>query len=403
MSSVVKRAGLGLRRVFESVWHYLGSMAAVCLFAAVLGLGIYHAVVKDKVPRYACYVGVFNPAGAEPPGGVVPLGAVSPSGVPHVRMEYDASGRLQRMRSLDAAGRMCALPGSKVAEQRVFYHPQGYLSRRENRDVAGRLVEDAQGVAVREFDYDAAGRSIGTRFLNAQQELVVPRFPGYAECRTHYDAEGRPLVIEYLDAAGTPVVNAVGEQRVEYEYGGDEGHTVVRRNRVNGTLADNAYGVAEERYRVLPQETSRSWSNAAGKPVAHPLVGAEVLRCEQYPLSGLQRRRFLGADGAPYACSRERAEHLMRCNADGQVEWECFSGGDGFPVDDPQSGYAERVCMYSPQGELEREYFWDAAGKPAAVAERHHEETPHGRFSLLIHRDGATTVQPELPGQGTLP
>lgn len=399
MSSVVKRAGLGLRRVFESVWHYLGSMAAVCLFAAVLGLGIYHAVVKDEVPRYACYAGVFNPAGAEPPGGVVPLGAESPSGVPHVRMEYDASGRLQRMRSLDAAGRMCALPGSKVAEQRVFYHPQGYLSRRENRDVAGRLVADAQGVAVREFDYDAAGRSVATRYLNEQQELVVPRFPGYAECRTRYDAEGRPLVIEYLDAAGQPLVNAIGEQRVEYEYA-DEGRRVIRRNVVNGALADNAYGVAQECYRVMPQGASRNWSNAAGEPVAHPLVGAELLRCEQYPLCGLHRRRFLGADGAPYDCTRERAEHLMRCNEDGQVEWECFSGGDGLPVNDPRCGYAERVCMYSPQGELQREYFWDAAGKPAAVAELRHENTPHGRFTLQIHRDGATTVQ---PGQGARP
>ena len=90
----------------------------------------------------------------------------------------------------------------------------------------------------------------------------------------------------------------------------------------------------------------------------------------------------------------------MRCNEDGQVEWECFSGVDGLPVNDPRCGYAERVCMYSPQGELQREYFWDAAGKPAAVAELRHENTPHGRFTLQIHRDGATTVQ---PGQGARP
>lgn len=394
MSSVVKRVGRSLRRVFESAWHYLGSMAAVCLFAAVLGLGIYHAVVQDAAPRYYCYAGVYNPAGAEAPGGIIPLGAESAPEVPHVRLEYSPAGRLQRMRSMDAAGRVCALPGSQVAEQRLFYDHRGFLTRRENRDAAGRLVADAQGVAVREFDYDAAGLPVGTRFLDAARQLVVPRFPGYAESRTSYDAEGRPLVIEYLDAEGQPVVNAAGEQRVEYEYA-DEGRRVIRRNMVEGALADNGSGVAQECYCELPQGSSRSWSNARGEPVVHPQVGAEVLSCEHYPVRGLQRRRFLAADGAPCSHARVCAEHLLRKNEAGQVEWECYSGADGMPVEHPRRGYAERVCEYSPQGELEREYLWDAAGNPAPVAERRYEGTSSGRFALSIHRDGSTTVQPE--------
>ena len=184
MRMFLKRAGGSLRRLFELVWQFLGSMTAVCLFAAVLGLGLYHAVVHDVAPRYRYFAGLHNPVGAEPPSGIIAMGDSESPGVPHVRLEYLADGRLKTVKYMDGRGRLQALPGSQVAEQRLSYDAESRLVRRENRSVSGNPVEDAQGVAVREFEYNPAGLLSCTRFRNAAGQVVSPRFPGYAECRT---------------------------------------------------------------------------------------------------------------------------------------------------------------------------------------------------------------------------
>lgn len=389
MRNYTGRAGAALKHLFENTWHYTGSLAAVCLFAAVLGLGIYHAVVQDvPASSYKCYAGVVNPAGAEPPRGVLPLGQGPLSGTAHVRLEYGAGGRVVRMRHLDEHGRLSALPGSRVAEQQMEYDGHARLCRRVNRDSRGNPVEDAQGVAAREFDYDAAGRLVRTRFRDATGRPAMPRFPGYAECRLSYDAEGRPLRVEYLDAAGRPVLNAEGEQCVVYTYGADG--SVTRENRVAGLPADNHAGVAREVLEPAPAGTRRCWQNAKGDAVAHPLVGAAQVQHDQHLAYGLQRRSYAGADGRAVTAQRACAEHILRSDRKGRLEWECFSGADGLPINHPALGYAERVCEYAPDGRLAREYFWDAAGNPAPL----HERRLAGDFGLTLHSDGSTVVQP---------
>ncbi|MBR5888561.1 MAG: hypothetical protein IKY92_00750, partial [Akkermansia sp.] len=71
MRRIVRKAGSSLKGIFETLWNYLGSLSAVSLFAAVLGLGIFHAVVKDAEPRVRCFAGVCNRSGAVPPEGLV--------------------------------------------------------------------------------------------------------------------------------------------------------------------------------------------------------------------------------------------------------------------------------------------------------------------------------------------
>ena len=86
---------------------------------------------------------------------------------------------------------------------------------------------------------------------------------------------------------------------------------------------------------------------------------------------------------------------MMRCNAAGRPEWECYAGADGMPVNHPVHGYAERVCEYGADGKLEREYFWDASGHPAAVCETRHVPAASGDYALNLHADGSTSVLPE--------
>lgn len=393
MRRLVKQAGNTLKFLFEFGWNYLGSLAAMCLLVAALGLGIYHMVLPEAAGSCVCYAGVLNTAGALPPDGVHPIGGGVVRGVPHVRLEYEADGRVSRMKSLDARGQLCALPGSRVAEQILHYDESGRLVRKENRDAAGAPAEDAHGVAQRLFERDAAGRVVRTEFRNAAGERVAPRFPGYAESRVAYDSEGRPLRVEYLDAAGRPVQNAAGEEVVEYHY--DEDGRVCRSNLVGGRLADNHAGIAQEVLRHCEQGTCREWKNREGEPVVHPAVGAAALHHDSSAQSGLERRRFMDAAGIPCEASRACAEHLVRRGSSGKPEWECYSGADGLPVNHPALGYAERICLYSPEGRLEREYFWNEQGLPAEISERRHVDTHAGAYTLSLHSDGSTRVQPE--------
>lgn len=393
MRILAKQAGETLKGLFEFSWNYLGSLAAMCLLAAALGLGIYHSALPDSEGLCRCYAGVLNTAGAEPPGGVTPLGLGEVRGVPHVRLEYDDAGRVRCMKSVDARGRLVALPGSQVAEQRLHYDGAGYLVRKENLDAAGAPAEDAHGVAQRLFERDGAGRVVRTEFRNAAGERVTPRYPGYAESRMTYDSEGRLMRVVYLDAAGVPVQNAAGEEVVEYHYGEDG--SVRRSNLVGGRLADNYAGIAQEVLSPCEQGTCRRWKNREDEPVVHPAVGAATLHYDTAPQSGLVRRRFMDATGTPCEASRACAEHLVRHGSRGKPEWECYSGADGLPVNHPALGYAERICLYSPEGRLEREYFWNEDGLPAEVNERRHVDTQAGVYSLSLHSDGSTRVQPE--------
>ena len=389
MRGYIGRISAVLKLIFEYAWRYSGSLAAVCLFAAVLGLGIFHAVVQDAgAVSFRSYSGVLNPAGAEAPKGLFALGDGAVHGVPHVRMEYSRDGQLTRMRHLDAEGNLSPLPGSRVAEQLVSYDKQARLSRKQNKDACGAPAEDAQGVCVREYDYDNNGNLVRIRFRNARGMLTVPRFPGYAECRMSYDEKGRPLRVVYLDAAGQPVVNAQGEQSVVYSYGADG--RVTRENHVAGRLADNLAGVAREICENTETGTHCRWESKDGAPVVHPAYCSAAVRRDEHIAYGLSRCSYLDAAGAPCAVQRACAEHLKMHNRQGQMEWECFSGADGLPVNHPARVYAECVREYAPDGSLSREFFWDAAGNPAPL----HERRFVGDFGLSLHADGSTAVQP---------
>ena len=393
MRILAEQAGNVVKRLFELLWNFAGSMAAVCLFAAVLGLGIYHAMVSDADFRHVCYLGLRNPAGAFPPVGVVELHGASSPGVPHVRLEYGPGNRVLRVKSLNAEGRPCNLPGSQVAEQRLRYDARGHLVQKENFGALGAHAEDALGVSIRDFERDAAGRVVRITFRNAAGELTVPRFPGYAECRVQYDVLGRPLRVEYLDSAGLPVRNTEGESVVEYHYA-DDG-SVVRSNYVDGVLADNYAGIARESSCMSESGICVKWTDAAGNAVLNPFTGAAVLLCETAREDKVKRRRFLEPDGTPRRCCKACAEHLVQLGKAGLPVWEFFGSADGLPVSHPVYGYAERLCVYSESGDLEREYFWDAQGRPARVGERRYVDSPAGRYTLTLHTDGSSCVQPE--------
>ncbi len=393
----------GVKRLFERLWAYTGTLAAMSLMVGTLGMGIYHisrraaeGALAVEESRMEYFLGIANTAGAELPRGLDPLPGGTGEGVGNVlRFEYGAEGRLQRVLHLNAAGVACPMPGSVVAEQRLSYDGEGRLTRKENLSTAGAPVPDASGVATREFAYDNHGRLARVCFKDASGMGVVPAMPGYAAALTSYDDKGRPLRVEYQDAYGRPIINAAGESIIEYAY--DDAHgSSTRTNRIGGKVADNAHGYAvERRERTKDGAILRvAWETAEGKPARHPEWAAASVLTEYAADGRVLRERYCGEDGIMLEGGRVLAEKLVRCNADGSTLWECYNAADGLPCMNPDLGYAERISEYNPAAELTRETFWDERGNPAPCYEKRYIRSGGGQAHVLsLLADGSSELR----------
>ncbi len=378
------------------MWQYMGTISAMGLFLGVLGMGIYHVLTPvESALTYKYFHGVVNPAEAQLPRGLSEIVSGGENGECLV-FEYERDGRLKRFFYVDSRGEISHMSGSKVAEQRMEYDAAGRLASRCNYDADGNLAPDASGVAVREFSYNERGRLTGRTFRDETGRKIVPRMPGFAEERITYDSEGRPVMIQYLDGEGKEMVNAKGESCITFSYD-DPRQERLRTNTVNGVIADNTDGVAQERvcYTRNGLTTHTFWTNAAGEPVHHSGHGASSVLKESRPDEKLQRTRYCGENGVMREDMRVWAEHLVRSTPHGQVEWECFNAADGLPCDNPACGYAERVCEYAADGSLLREYFWDAQGNPAECYEKRHTGEGSARHVLSLNSDGSTSLTRE--------
>lgn len=384
------------------VWGYSGTLAVLSLLLGVLGMGIYHIFFFDSAPEAASrslfFRGLFNTAEPQAPEGIglLPLGEESMKGADYIRLDYSPQGRCVRAVHVGAAGVPVPMPGSRVAEQRICYDATGRVSSKSNFDARGAAVEDASGVAVREYEYDHAGRLVRRSLKNARGQLVVPRMPGYAEQRIRYDAAGRPLSITHWDGKGKPITNIDGESEVRFSYDA-AGLRQQRVNYVDGMPRNNAYGIAvEKKTRTVDALSGHTdWLDEKSQPVANPDTGAYAVLEYKTPSTRARRVRMCAADGTAMQSARACSEHVLRTDAAGRVEWECYQGADGMPCNNAALGFAERVCEYSPDGALLREYFWDAMGNPASCYEKRHIAKGGAHYVLSLHADGSTSIHAE--------
>lgn len=389
-----KQLGQGLRFAFEYAWAYMGTLAAMGLVVGVLGMGLFHAWTQDgNGPEYRCFRGLINCAGAEEPTG---LREVAKSEVgPHLRFEYGDGGRLSRLVYMGKDGCCTAMPGSKVAEQRLEYDAEGRLTARRNFSATGQAAEDASGISARLFDYDKEGRLVRTSLLNTEGKKVVPRMPGYAEEVISYDEQGRPLRIEYLDGLGHAITNARGENTVIFTYN-DDRNEVVRTNTVGGKTAENNAGYAIEHRRKTEDGNTEyvSWHDSGGRAVENPEVGGAAQLSKYRAADHTELHRLCSEGGVMNHSVRACTEHLIRTSPNGSTEWECYNAADGLPRNNDKLGYAERVCEYDQDGELQREYFWDEQGAPCPCYEKRYATVNGTRHVLSLNTDGSTQLAP---------
>lgn len=386
-------------RILEDAWVYLGSLTAMSLLVGVLGMGIYHTVTwREPREHVEFFRGAFNAADESLPRGVDPLPVCVSHGesLPHVRFEYGDDGRLRRLVHVDAGGEVCAMPGSRVAEQRIHYDEHGRVVAKFNYGADGQPAPDAAGVASRHFSYDEQGNCVRTELRGADGRLVCPKLPGYAVECARYDERGRPVSVEYLDAQEAPVVNAMGESRLEYVYD-DAAHESQRRNYIGGVPADNALGYAVELRSLTDggRGLQVRWLNAAHEPVVNRTVGAAMVLRWSQDERGSVRECFCSTGGELTKAGGGCAERVVVRDAKGRLLSERFLDEGGELCQSGVAGYAERLCEYNPDGTLARELFRDAAGNPAPCAERRYLMRGEDgvRLMLVLHRDGSTELR----------
>ncbi len=380
-------------RLLARFWTYMGSLPALALMLGVAGMGIYYHIKDSSMSvRSEYFAGFFNEADEQLPHGIAPLHPLDDEPASHVRFDYDAQGRLRRVVHLNAAGQPCLIPGSQVAEQRLFYDDAGRLVAKVNVDAYGLSSADSSGVAKRVFEYDEAGRLLTRAFYNAAGQGVMPHKPGFALERRHYDSQGRPSMIEFLDAEGKAVTNASGESVLRISYSAD-GSCVFTQNEVEGKIRNNNLGYAVERQLSANDgQTKRTeLLDEDGKLVLNRDYGVAVVQQDGDKSSACTQ--YLDARACPIQSPRSISERLLRLNDDGQVEWECFNAADGLPGFNNILGYAERCCEYSPDKHLMCEYMWDECGQSAPCYKKNYTPLGEGVQITSLHRDGSTATE----------
>lgn len=381
----------------EQMWGITGTLAVVAVLGGALGRGVMQMFHLDSLPaNVVCCMGMTNPAEPQPPQPLGVLGKGVNPAVAHVKMLKDAQGRTVEARFVDGDGKLHALPGSKVSRQVVEYDESGRVVRRRNLNAAGKPVADAAGVAVREFAYDGAGKLV-RRSYRGEDGLPTSAHPTtIAEQRMTYDSKGRPLLVRNLGDNGLSKPDSGGEETVRFEYNDETGEET-RRNFIHDLPANNESGVAVQRIvrDKDGQEVRCEWLDAAGNPIARDAGGVASVVREYHPLSRIHRRVRLGADGKPVSAASGWTEYLARYTSNGLPEWECYTGEDGLPMDNPATGYAEKVSLYSRDGSKAYEYFWKADGSHADCCEKRYARSPDGQaYCLRLHADGSSAVAP---------
>ncbi len=371
----------------------MGSLPALALMLGVAGMGIYYHLKESSMSVHSEYFsGFFNAADEELPLGIAPQHPLGDAPASQVRFDYDADGRLHRVVHLNEHGQPCLIPGSEVAEQRLFYDEDGRLVAKENVDAYGLSAADSAGVAKRVFNYDEAGRLRSRAFYNAAGQGIVPLKPGFAMERISYDPQGRPCLVEYLDAEGKAIINARGESVLRISYS-DDGRCVFTHNEVDGVIANNQLGYAVERRLSANEGQSEriEWMDAQGNLVANRDCGLAVVQRDGDQQT--ECTQYLDASACPLRAPRSICERLARLNDDGQVAWECFNAADGLPCLNNVLGYAERACEYGPDKHLRCEYMWDECGQSAPCYQRKYTPLDGGVQITSLHRDGSTATE----------
>ena len=319
------------------------------------------------VDRYSTLA--FRESPYAPHLGVRRLGAEEAAKRNHYRFEYDSQGRISRISFAlgerlrepnhtanyfwyasvehyryqdqwqivsyrDLHDQPMAVHG-EVFESRYQLDPSGRRISLQYLGANGQPVESAWGVARYQWQHLDDGSVIEQRFdLDQQPVSLRPGFP-FQRVRLSYDARGRTLLLQNIDASGSPQAadNGFAQDRFTYT--------------AHGELA---------RYEVLDAQGGQSARNMQG-------IAAGLVRFTERGYEHIAS--YLDGDGRPAYNDNGWWRSERRYDDFGNLILNAFADQQGARALNPNTGYAELRIGWHDDGLRRRELaYFDAQGQP---------------------------------------
>lgn len=347
---------------------------------------VYMPEGADRKQRTAHF---FGPDGAP--------AAPSESCAEYVQVQFSDEGYESHLRYMDRRGRTA--PGRDHARQlEQHFDRNGNTIEQISLDEDGRRMIDLYGNSAVKVRYDALGNEV-EQILYDERDAPTAGADGWVIERFKYDVNGNLLETTVFDDAGRPVLHRNGWHRytrildangrsVREQNWGINGEPVAQngcheyrlerdaRGRVlsthcvdaNGQLhAETSIGVPTWRRTYDDEDNVIEWSyfDDQGRPVNNSL-GFHRDSVKFDDRGQVVEVSHLGPDGKRVNRREGYAQAKITFDGDKEIR-RVYLDADGKPPAD--LSYAERRREYDRSGNLERETFYDGAGKPKEQAD----------------------------------
>ena len=250
----------------------------------------------------------------------------------------------------------------------LFYGESGKAEREEYYDANLALLETADGYAVIERRYDAQGRVVWIRYLDANEEPVAVK--SIYEKEQSYDEAGNVILEIVYDGSGSRALHPDGwsehlvaynenKQKVRERWLGIDGEPALYKKSHSGIdrVFDEAGNVIKDTYY-----------DAEGNVGAnHDGVITIERRYDEH--KRVVWYRYLDADGLPMAikgiCELEKGYDEA-----GNVNLEIVYDGNGTRVLHPD-GWSEHLVAYNENKQKISERWLGVSGRPALYKSSH--------------------------------
>lgn len=290
----------------------------------------------------------------------------------------------------------------------ITYDSRSRRIRDDYRDSAGVPVMTMYGYACVEYEYDAAGNTVGVLYYDLDHEPVnnrdnyasirrtfntdkqvltetyldkdgnpVNRYEGYASFERFYNEKRQLSKDAYYDASGAPVCVRDGYAARELEYDEDGNVSVIRYLGTDGASVITQYGYAELRreYDEVRRVISERYFGTDGKGVDLE-DGYAGVRYEFDPdfekESRIVKITYTDEQGRTIVNGKGVAYMTRTLNGAGQLLTETCLDLQGNPVKRAE-GYATTERSYNGAGNLWRFRCLDENGRPVCCEEGYAE------------------------------
>jgi hypothetical protein len=212
-------------------------------------------------------------------------------GVHRYVSEVDAAGNRTSLATFGPQGKP-VLNNNGIHRAEQAFDALGNLTAQAVFGIAGEPVTGANGVHRTTYERDDEGNLLTTRFEGIEG---IPLFggepPAVRAVVQEHDARGNVVVEAYFDAAGAPVADRNGHERIEITYGPSG------RREADHYFTDADDALPERQITYLFDASAQAVGSRLAHFASHPEFGRYRIELEHDSEGNLLSRRVLDSNG----------------------------------------------------------------------------------------------------------